>query len=87
MNLVSVNPICILPGVPQTEDSETMEQVCPYCGIKAILIWVHSHLQCQNCRTVIEPCCNGENNRNMTISCTGFKHYNKIYWERDLPPI
>ncbi|HMR39510.1 MAG TPA: hypothetical protein PKA90_03680 [Ignavibacteria bacterium] len=34
--------------------------LCPYCGQKSDLVWVHGHYQCSNCKTVIVSCCNGD---------------------------
>jgi hypothetical protein len=33
---------------------------CPVCQQPVRLLWVHAHLQCPSCRTVVLPCCNGE---------------------------
>ena len=33
---------------------------CPTCHQVGELVWVHSHLQCPACKTVVVPCCNGE---------------------------
>ena len=33
---------------------------CPVCHHPVALIWVHSHLQCPTCKTVVQPCCTGE---------------------------
>ena len=35
------------------------EEVCPYCGTKLEVIWVHGHGQCKNCGTNVNPCCQG----------------------------
>ena len=34
--------------------------ICPYCGQKSDMVWVHGHYQCSNCKTVVVSCCNGE---------------------------
>jgi len=35
---------------------------CPYCVHSSDIIYVHGHAQCVCCNTIIEPCCDGENN-------------------------
>jgi len=35
-----------------------MEAVCPWCGANAV-VWVGSHLQCDECKQVIDGCCEG----------------------------
>lgn len=32
---------------------------CPACGSRATPVEVHGHLQCQECRTVTQRCCEG----------------------------
>ena len=34
--------------------------VCDNCGILTYQIYVHGHYQCNDCKTVSTPCCNGE---------------------------
>ncbi|MBU2494511.1 MAG: hypothetical protein KJ571_17955 [Bacteroidetes bacterium] len=34
--------------------------ICNWCGIPAIIIWVHGHGQCSNCGINIDECCKGE---------------------------
>ncbi|MEN9511272.1 MAG: hypothetical protein RLZZ370_1091 [Bacteroidota bacterium] len=36
-----------------------MVQRCLYCAYEGVLIFVHGHYQCQNCRSNIIPCCDG----------------------------
>ena len=33
------------------------KEYCPYCNRETVLIWVHSHYQCQKCKNVVLSCC------------------------------
>jgi len=35
-------------------------QICPACNRVTEIVWVHSHDFCDFCKTVIDPCCQGE---------------------------
>ena len=35
-------------------------QICPACNKATEIVWVHPHGQCSFCKTVIDPCCQGE---------------------------
>ena len=34
---------------------------CPWCGSTQGTVRVHGHGQCATCKTIIEPCCSGDN--------------------------
>ena len=34
--------------------------VCLYCGMTAVGVFVHGHVQCEHCGTNIGPCCDGD---------------------------
>ena len=34
--------------------------VCDSCGILTYQVYVHGHYQCNDCKTVSDPCCSGE---------------------------
>lgn len=34
--------------------------ICPNCGLKSQVIWVHGHGQCAVCKVNIDECCRGE---------------------------
>ncbi len=41
---------------PQSKRSKSKEY-CPYCNSETILLWVHSHYQCQKCKNIVVGCC------------------------------
>ena len=41
---------------------------CPYCSSLKGYIYVQSHYQCLNCKTVVDDCCNGEKEVSININ-------------------
>jgi len=33
------------------------KEFCPYCNMETVLLWVHSHYQCQKCKNIVIGCC------------------------------
>jgi hypothetical protein len=52
-----------------------MTQKCNWCGFLGAPVEVHGHVQCQQCRTNIDPCCQGETEgqKNITRVQEGMK--------------
>ena len=36
------------------------KEYCPYCNRETVLLWVHSHYQCQKCKNIVLSCCGDE---------------------------
>ena len=41
---------------------------CLYCSSLKGYIYVQSHYQCLNCKTVVDDCCSGENEVSININ-------------------
>ena len=58
--LITKQEIFTLPKEEEEpQNSIQCDHVCPVCNISTILINVHGHFQCSNCKTVTESCCDG----------------------------
>lgn len=44
----------------ETGKTVKVRPVCPYCNHYYVPVDVHGHVQCSNCKTNIDPCCQGE---------------------------
>jgi len=58
-------------------------QICPACNRVTEIVWVHSHDFCDFCKTVIDPCCQGETADEENKTHT--EHPNQIVNEREVP--
>ena len=52
------------PTVKKGEDPQSVknikEEICNYCLRSKTLIYVHGHYQCKECKTIVIPCCQGD---------------------------
>lgn len=53
-------PECGIRQIPMSDNSDIQKVICPYCNLLSVLLWVHGHYQCINCKAVVISCCNGE---------------------------
>lgn len=43
-------------------NENNVDEYCKRCLSKTNFVMVHGHLQCEQCKSVVNDCCNGENN-------------------------
>ncbi len=43
----------------RSDNSDKQKVICPNCNLLSVLLWVHGHYQCINCKAVVISCCDG----------------------------
>lgn len=43
----------------RSDNFDKQKVICPNCNLLSVLLWVHGHYQCINCKAVVISCCDG----------------------------
>jgi len=55
----SPDPECAIRYIQMAGNSDFQKEICPNCNLLSVLLWVHGHYQCINCKAVVISCCDG----------------------------